>query len=82
MMASEKLRIAVFLSKKRGWEIAHEAVLHPSMLSKILHGIEKVKSNDPRVLRVAKVVGIPPEECFVEVGEVTGSEKSCEKASD
>lgn len=68
MMVSEKLRVAVFLSKKRGYEIAHEAGLHPSMLSKILHGIEKVKPNDPRVFRVARVVGIQPEDCF-ELGE-------------
>jgi hypothetical protein len=63
-MVSEKLRIAIFLHPKRSYQIAHEAGLHPSMLSKLLHGIEKVEPYDPRILKVAEILGIQPDDCF------------------
>ena len=34
---------------------------------RILHGIERVKPRDPRVLAVAQVLGLQPEQCFAEV---------------
>lgn len=63
-MISRRLREAVLLSSKRQYEIAHQAGLHPSTLSKILNGIERVKVGDPRVLRLGKVLGIPANELF------------------
>jgi len=64
MTISKELKEAVKLSDRRAYEIAHKARLHPSTLSKILNGIEDVRSGDPRVLRIAKVLGLKPEECF------------------
>jgi hypothetical protein len=64
VMVSEKLRIAIFLHPKRSYQIAQEAGLHSSMLSKLLHGIERVKPGDKRILRVAKVLNLDSDECF------------------
>lgn len=64
MTISKKLKEAVKLSDKRAYEIAHKARLHPSTLSKILNGIEDVRSGDPRVLRIARVLRLKPSECF------------------
>ncbi len=63
-MVSERFRAAVLLSPKRAYHIAQEAGLHPSTLSKLLNGIEKVKPGDARVLKVGEVLGFKPEECF------------------
>jgi hypothetical protein len=68
-MVSQKLKIAVFLSNKPSYKIAQEADMHPSTLSKILRGIEQVKPDDPRVIAVARVLGLSPEECFEQEGE-------------
>jgi transcriptional regulator with XRE-family HTH domain len=65
-MVSKALKIAVLLNEKKAYQIAQEAGLHPSTLSKLLHGIEKVKPGDERVLRVAKVLNLDPRECFTE----------------
>ena len=66
-MVSRKLIEAVKLSDLKGYEIAHQAEMHPSTLSRILNGIEDVMPGDPRVLRIAKVVGLKPDECFEEL---------------
>ena len=63
-MVNQKLVAAVKLSGKRGYRIAHEAGLHPTTLSRILTGAERVKSNDVRVLAVAEVLGMKPDDCF------------------
>ncbi len=67
-MISQRLRVAVKLSDLRAYKIAHKANLHPSTLSRIVNGIEKVTPGDPRVLRIAKTLGLSPAECFEEVG--------------
>ena len=62
-MISNKLRDAIKLNAP-AYRIAQEAGLHHSTLSRLLCGIEKVQPNDPRVVAVGKVLGIPAEECF------------------
>ena len=64
-MVSKELRNAVKVSDLRSYQIAHEADLNPSTLSRIINNIESVKPGDPRVLRIARVVGLLPEKCFV-----------------
>ena len=64
VMISQEWRAAVKLSPERGYQIAQKAGLHPSVLSKLLNGIEKPKLNDPRVLKVGEVLGLKPDECF------------------
>ena len=68
-MISRKLRETIKLSDMKAYEIAHQAEIHPSTLSRILNGIEDVIPGDHRVLRIAKVLGLNPEECFEEVIE-------------
>ena len=63
-MVSRKLVEAVKLSSLKGYEIAHQAEMHPSTLSRILNGIEDVLPGDDRVLRIANVLGLKPDECF------------------
>jgi len=64
MMVSEKLKMALKTSPYKAYEIAHDAKIHPSTLSKIICGIEKIKENDHRVIAVGRVLGIQPADCF------------------
>ena len=63
-MISKKLRDAIRLSDRRAYIIAHEAGLHPSTLSRLINGIERVQTGDERVVKIGKVVGVPEKECF------------------
>jgi len=65
-MISRELIAAIKLSDKRNYQIAHEAGIHPSTLSKIINGIEKVRCGDHRVLRLGRVLGIPQNKLFEE----------------
>lgn len=65
---SRLLRNTVKLSEKRAYQIAHEAGLHPSTLSRLLNGIERVKPSDPRLIAVGRVLGIPKGACFENEG--------------
>lgn len=64
-MVSKELRVGILLSGKRHYELAQEAGMHPSTLSKLLNGIDKAKPNDPRIMRIAEIVGVPSEKAFV-----------------
>ena len=46
------------------YEIAHRAGISPTTLSKLVNGIETVKPNDHRIIRVAEILGLTPDECF------------------
>ena len=63
-MVSDKFRLLIKTSPLKAYEIAHKAGIHPTTLSKISCGIEKVKSDDSRVLAVAQVLGVSADECF------------------
>ena len=64
-MVSKELRVGILLSGKRHYELAQEAGIHPSTLSKLLNGIDRVRPNDPRILRIAEIVGVHSEQAFV-----------------
>jgi hypothetical protein len=66
---SRKFIVAVKLADRPAYRIAIESGLHPSVLSKIMTGAERVTPNDRRVLAVARVLGLRPEECFAPVEE-------------
>lgn len=66
MVVSQKLIAAVKLNSLPAYKIAWSAKVNPTMLSKLINGIEKVKPNDPRIINVGKVLGVPAEECFQE----------------
>ena len=63
-MVSKKFIQAVKLSNKKSYQIAHQANLHPSTLSKILNGIEKIKNGDERVIAIGRVLGLQDDELF------------------
>lgn len=63
-MVSKEFKMAVKTSPYKGYQIAHKAKIHPSTLSKIICGIEKIKKNDFRVIAVGRVLGLKPDDCF------------------
>jgi hypothetical protein len=62
--ASRDLVIAVKLHRERAWRLARHADLPPATVSRIVTGVEKLRENDERVLRLADVVGVPREKAF------------------
>jgi hypothetical protein len=56
--------IAVKLADRPAYRIALDADLHPTTLSRLLHGAEPLRPNDPRVLRVAKILGLDTQTVF------------------
>jgi transcriptional regulator with XRE-family HTH domain len=67
-MLSKKFIAALKLGPKKAYEVAQEAGIHPATLSKLVCGIEKIKPNDQRVIRVGKVLGVPENEYFDDNG--------------
>ena len=70
VQVSRLLYNKIRLDRRRAYMIAHAAGLHPSTLSRLINGIDRVKPNDPRVIALGRVLGIPPAECF-DKGEST-----------
>lgn len=63
-MISQTMRAAIKLGDIPAYKIAQKAGIHPTMLSKWMCGIAPVRENDPRVIAVGKVLGIPANKCF------------------
>ena len=63
-MVSKEFINTIKLSNLKSYEIAHAAGIHPSTLSRIVCGIEKVSSGDKRVITVGKIIGLRPDQCF------------------
>jgi hypothetical protein len=68
MMVTERLRAAVKLSPVPAYKLAIQVNLHPSALSQILHGARRVAPNDPRISRLATVLGLQLEDCLADEG--------------
>jgi hypothetical protein len=66
MFVSQKLIAAIKLNHLPAYKIAWSADVNPTMLSKLINGIEQPKPNDQRIINVGKILGIPPEDCFEE----------------
>ena len=64
MIVSDRFRAAVKLSPLRRYQIAQLAGMSPSTLSQLTNRIIEVRPNDHRVISVARVLGLPVEECF------------------
>ena len=50
------------------YRIAQRADVPPPTLSALVNGIAPLRPNDERIIRVGKILGLKPEECFEEVG--------------
>jgi Helix-turn-helix len=61
---SHQLVAAIKFDGRRNYRIAQDAGIGPSTLSKLINGIERVRPQDPRVLAIAEVVGVPAERAF------------------
>ena len=66
MFVSQKFIIAIKLSSEPAYKIAWEAGVNPTILSKLINGIERPRPNDQRVINVGRILGIPKNECFQE----------------
>ena len=64
MVVSQKLIAAIKLNPMPAYKLAWSTGLNPTMLSKLINGIEKPKPNDQRIINVGKVLGVPASECF------------------
>ena len=61
---SRKFVEAVKLADEPAYRIAQKAGIESAVLSKLLHGNGKIWPKDRRVLAVATVLDLDPEECF------------------
>jgi hypothetical protein len=64
MKVSRKFTEAVKMADRPAYKIAWEAGIHPVLLSKILHGYERLRPNDCRVMKIARILGLNPEDCL------------------
>ena len=70
MFVSQKFITAIKLSPEPAYKIAWKAGVNPTMLSKLINGIERPKPNDPRIISVGEVLCLSADECFQEtIGE-------------
>ena len=65
---SQRLRHAIKTSPFRQYQLAHVVQVHPTTLSAWVNGIYAVREGDPRVLKLAELLGVPPGEAFEERG--------------
>lgn len=61
---STRLVHALKLGSEPSYKVAVRAGLHPSQLSRLIHGAERVRANDPRIIQVGRELGLQPEDCF------------------
>jgi len=64
-MISKKFRDAVKLDHRKQYVLAWEAGVNPTTLSQIITGYVRPQDGDIRVIRVGRLLGLEPEECFV-----------------
>ena len=74
-MLSKEFIAAVKLNRKPQYKIAWEAGVNPTVLSQILIGYIKQKTNDERVIAIGRVIGLEPDQCFSEVDAHVTREK-------
>ncbi len=67
---SQQLVDALRRHRDRAYRIAFRAGLHPTTLSKLIHGATRVQPNDARVLAVGRELGLSPAECFQDAAPV------------
>jgi transcriptional regulator with XRE-family HTH domain len=64
---SQKIRSALWAKRAAGekqYHLARKADVDPSTFSALVNDIVQVKPDDPRVLRIAEVLGVPAAEAF------------------
>ena len=67
MYLSERARAEVLRRRVHGerqYQIAKMARVHPTILSAMLNRMWPVEANDERLIRLAGVLGLKPEDCL------------------
>jgi hypothetical protein len=64
LQPSSKFKIAIWQAKEPAYRIAIRAGVHPTVLSRLMTGAEKVKPNDGRIIAVGREIGLADSECF------------------
>ena len=64
MKLSRKFLIQLKLHREPAYRLAHAADLDPSALSAWIRGIRLPKKDDPRLLRLATLLQVRPEDVF------------------
>jgi hypothetical protein len=71
LYVSQTLRDRIKLSSVPAYKLAITfAGCHPTTLSKLLNGAERVRPNDARIVAVGKCLGVSADDCFVEEVEL------------
>lgn len=63
-MVSREFKEAVKRFSKPQYQLAWEAEVHPVVLSQIITGYIKPRYGDERVVRIGRLLGLEPSECF------------------
>ncbi len=74
LKVSEMFLIRLKLNKEPAYQIAQRAKVDPTVLSRLIHGAQPLRHKDQRILRVARVLGLSPDEAF-ESGEAAHAER-------
>jgi len=65
-MVSRIFKIAVKLADIPAWKIARQAGIPATDLYKLMSGATIARPGNTKVIRVGKILGLKPEECFEE----------------
>lgn len=66
-MISQQFKQKLKLWHEPQYRVAIKAGIHPGLLSKWVIGAQPVKRGDPRIIRVAKILGLKQNQIFEEV---------------
>ena len=61
---SKRFKIEIKLNEKPAYRLAQMAGINPNYLYKLMAGICRPKPNDKRIVKVGKILGLRPNECF------------------
>lgn len=61
---SEKFLVRLKLNELPAYRIAQKARVNPNVLSRLINGIDPIRDEDPRILRVGQVLGLGSDELF------------------
>lgn len=64
LKVSRRLIETLKLRDEPAYRIAWRASVHPTILSKLVHGAERVRPDDARVIAIGRELGLVPEDCF------------------
>jgi len=66
MKISKDFIIALKMDARPAYEIAFLAGADPYWLSRVIHGITRIEKDEPKILRIAEILGLSHDEIFTE----------------